>query len=78
MEIARGVAVEVVNALGQRQHRIALTGVIAGRDFPVVWVCRPDEWQAAQEANRDPEGMPYPAEDVTVSSEHETPPPTRR
>jgi hypothetical protein len=67
MEIRRGIAVEVVNAFGQRQARVALTGVIAGRDFPVVWVCRREEWEAAYREHREPEGMPYPAEDVRVA-----------
>lgn len=36
-----------------------------GRDFAVVWICRPEEWEAAQAEGREPEGVPWPAEDVT-------------
>jgi len=42
----------------------ALSGVIMGDDFPVVWVCREEEWQAAQEEGRDAEGVPWPADAV--------------
>lgn len=66
MEITSGALVEVVNARGERTERVALSGVVAGRDFPVVWVCRPAELEAAEAEARDPEGVPWPAEDVQV------------
>ena len=53
-----------MNARGERTVRIALTGVIAGRDFPVVRVCMPEEVEAARRENREPAGVPWPAEDV--------------
>jgi hypothetical protein len=37
-----------------------------GRDFLVVWICRPEEWIAAQAEGHEPEGVPWPAEDVTL------------
>jgi hypothetical protein len=37
---------------------------VAGQDFPVVWLCPHEEWEAAAKENRDPEGVPFPAEDV--------------
>lgn len=49
---------------GELLERIAITGVMEGDDFPVVWVCREEEWQAAQAENREPDGLPWPAEDV--------------
>lgn len=49
---------------GAEHHEIALAGVVAGTDIPVVWACREDEWQAATGKGREPEGMPWPAEDV--------------
>ena len=64
MGIARGDRVIVENALGERSERVAMTGVVQGHDFMVVWVCRPDEWEAAQREGRDPVGMPYPKDDV--------------
>ena len=64
MEINRGDVIEVVNALGEHQRRVALTGVVDGHDFRVVWVCRSEEWAAARREGRVPEGIPYPEEDV--------------
>ena len=47
--------------------RRALTGVVMGRDFQVVWVCSEAEWEAAQAERREPEGVPWPAEDVKLA-----------
>ena len=44
----------------------ALGGAIAGGDFAVVWACSPAEWDAATAEGREPEGIPWPAEDVKV------------
>ena len=64
MSIGPGDSVEVINAWGVRSERVALTGVIAGRDFPVVKVCYPEEIVAAEQEGREPEGAIWPAEDV--------------
>lgn len=64
MNITAGDRVEVVNARGERTERVALTGVVAGRDFPVVRVCFPNEMEAAIAEGRDPQGLAFPAEDV--------------
>jgi hypothetical protein len=64
MEIRAGDHVEVVNARGERTERVALTGVIRGRDFPVIRVCTVEEYDAAQREGRDPDGVPWPVEDV--------------
>lgn len=42
----------------------AVTGVIDGDDFPVVWVCGEAEWQAATADRRDPQAVPWPADSV--------------
>ena len=64
MDIKAGDQVVALNARGERSERIALTPVVMGRDFLVVWICRPDEWIAAQSEGRSPDGVPWPAEDV--------------
>jgi hypothetical protein len=51
-------------------ERRALTDVVMGHDFKVVWVCTEDEWQAAATAGRQPEGVPWPAADVESLPEH--------
>lgn len=67
MQITRGQRVLVRDAMGQQLERVALTGPKRGEDFPVVWVCRVEEWQAADAEGRDPEGVPWPREDVLVA-----------
>jgi len=44
--------------------RRAISGVVDGKDFPVVWVCKEGEWEEAREQGREPQGWPWPAEDV--------------
>jgi hypothetical protein len=64
MAITAGDRVDVVNAWGEHTERIALTGVVQGRDFEVVVVCMPDEISAAEQEGREPEGSAWPVEDV--------------
>lgn len=63
-EIVPGCHVSVTDRRGQTHLRRAITPVVQGMDIEVVWVCRSDEWDAARADGRDPEGMPWPAEDV--------------
>ena len=67
MEIKRGDTVTVRTAFGDRLERVALSTVEMGRDFPVVWVCSPTEWERRDEAVGGPEGLPWPAEDVELA-----------
>jgi hypothetical protein len=60
----RGAKVTVRNAAGNELPKRALSGVERGGDFPVVWVCREQEWEAAASEGREPDGLPWPAEDV--------------
>jgi hypothetical protein len=69
MAIGHGDRVLALNARGERNERIALTGIVRGRDFPVIWICRPEEWVTAQAEGCEPEGVPWPAEDVQPVSE---------
>ena len=64
LQIAGGMEVQVRDSQGRAHIRIAVSGVTRGRDFLVVWACHPEEWQAAQAAEREPEAVPWPAEDV--------------
>ena len=59
-----GDVVEVEDARGELLRRRALTDVVDGRDFEIVWVCRVEEWAAAQKEGREPDKVPWPAEDV--------------
>jgi hypothetical protein len=62
--ITPGTSVRARARDGELLDRRAITGVVAGGDFPVVWVCRDEEWRTAQDEGREPEGLPWPAEDV--------------
>ncbi len=64
MEIEPGKAVYVRTALGETLPRIAVSGVVQGGSFPIVWVCREDESRAAVSEGREPDRVPWPAEDV--------------
>lgn len=63
-EIIPSSKVIIRDALGRELPKIALTGVMMGEDFPVIWACRESEWEAARSEERPPEGVPWPAEDV--------------
>jgi hypothetical protein len=68
-EIKPGLVVVARDAEGEDLPRRALTGVVDGHDFPVVWVCREEEWTEAEQEHRKPEGAPWPAEDVSIVSD---------
>jgi hypothetical protein len=65
-EIERGTAVLAACADGKTRELRALTGVVAGGDFAVVWACSQRRWDAAEAGGEEPEGIPWPAEDVRV------------
>jgi hypothetical protein len=62
--IGYGDLVTATDAEGVQLPKRALGGVIQGDDFPVVWVCREEEWEASRREGREPEGVPWPADDV--------------
>lgn len=67
--IQSGDHVVAVDAEGELLPRRALGGIVDGEDFPVVWVCREEEWDAAQRESREPEGVPWPAGDVRAAGQ---------
>jgi hypothetical protein len=67
MTVQPGSTVLARTAFGDELVRIALTGVEMGRDFPVVWVVVPYEWEIAQGEGREPDATPWPAEDVRLA-----------
>ncbi len=66
-EINPGDAVLVRDALGADLPRRAVSGVVQGRDFAVVWVCLEEEWAAARGDEHAVHALPWPAEDVRVA-----------
>lgn len=67
--IMPGDLVLAVDAFGRTNMRRAITPVVEGADFPVVWICSEAEWKAAESENREPEGIPFPFEDVRLAED---------
>jgi hypothetical protein len=65
-EFRNGDVILVRDGRGHELRKRALGPVRQGGSFEVVWACREEEWQAAQREGREPEGMPWPAEDVSA------------
>jgi hypothetical protein len=66
IETSKGQPIEVQDALGKRLRRVAAGPVDPGYDFAVVWACRQEEWDAAQQEGREPDCVPWPIEDVRI------------
>lgn len=64
-DIKIGDIVSVLSTTGPLR-RVAVTGVVRGRRFPVVWVCAEKEWEIASRLGREPDAVPWPAEDVRL------------
>jgi hypothetical protein len=65
-----GVKVLARDALGDLLERRAITGVETENGNQVVWLCKEQEWLAAESEDRQPEGFPWPAEDVSADTAH--------
>lgn len=67
-EIQRGDVVLARTALDTWVRRRALSGTVKGMDFPVVWVCREEDWERASAESNNPDAgaVPWPAEEVRV------------
>jgi hypothetical protein len=70
-ETKQGDHVWAKDAAGELLPRRAVTGEINGYDFPVVWVCREEDYEESLRHTYPPErgdfsapGMPWPIEDV--------------
>lgn len=63
-----GDRVTIESATGPVTKR-ATTGVVPGERFEVVWAAREEEWQSAQAEGRDPNAIPWPAEDVRLAED---------
>lgn len=68
-QFGHGDQLIVRNGRGRDIRCRAISGVMMGDDFPVVWACQEGEWEAAAVEDRPPEGAPWPAEDVRLPRE---------
>jgi hypothetical protein len=71
-EIQYGDLVVAIDAAGKGLPRRALGGPVKGVSFMVIWVCREEEWHAAQREGRQPDGVPWPVEDVHLKQAAES------
>lgn len=61
MAIEAGMLVEAMTASGTTVRMRATGQPVQGRDFPVVWVCTEEEWDAAP---GEIAGIPWPLDSV--------------
>lgn len=54
----------LARAFDEMRERRAVTGVVEGATFKVVWVCKENEWRVARKEGREPDAVPWPAEDI--------------
>lgn len=85
-EVQAGDVIVVRTADDKELTKRALSPVVDGHDFPVVWAVWPEEYrqedtegEPARSHNRPylrvyPPGVPWPAEDVRVASNQESKP----
>jgi hypothetical protein len=69
-QIKTGQRVLVTDAFGSEKERVALSGIVQAPDLLVVWVASDEELAAAKAEGREPEGIPWPAEDVRPVKDH--------
>jgi hypothetical protein len=65
-DVGPGDRLLVRTAFGDEVPRRAVTSVVPGEKFRIVWVCSEEEWAQAQTAGREPEADPWPAQYVRV------------
>lgn len=65
--IEPGTIVTAKIATGGVVTRRAVSGVVDGLDFPVVWITTEEEWAASQREGRPADALPWPAEDVALT-----------
>ena len=65
--IDAGTWVSVTTVFGNVITKRATSPIITEGSFPIVWVCSPEEWDAALRENRPPNATPWPADDVVVA-----------
>lgn len=66
--LKRGDQVVAMSASDRLVERRAVSAVVDGNDFPVIWLCTEAEWRAAHSEKREPAAIPWPAEDVHPSA----------
>lgn len=66
MEIEHGTFLACETAGGGHATMRALGPAMQGLDFPVVWVCTPEEYEHQEATGEDPRGIPWPLTAVQI------------
>jgi hypothetical protein len=69
MQIERGTRLEATTASGEVVVVRALDRPTRGRDFPVVWVSTEEEYERAEQADDEPDGLPWPLDALVVAEQ---------
>lgn len=67
-DVRKGDRVLARNAYGEEVPMVAVSGLERGRDFPIVWVCLPEDFER-DGFERTDRWRPWPAEDVKAASD---------
>lgn len=65
-QIVKGDRVLATTAHGDRVPMVAMSGLTRGRDFPIIWVCLPGDFER-DGFERTDFWRPWPAEDVEAA-----------
>jgi hypothetical protein len=68
MEITAGDRVLATTAYGTQTPMLAMSGVTRGRDFPIIWVVLPIDFER-DGFDRTEHWRPWPAEDVVLADD---------
>lgn len=66
MNIHPGMRVRVTTASGEQVPMISVSGEVAGKDMPVVWVTSVDEYRTSQESAYR---LPWPSQYVKAEAD---------
>jgi hypothetical protein len=69
MQIIPGDHLAARTARGTTVPRRAVSGVVAGNMFKIVWVCEESEYRAAASEHREPNATPWPANAVEKAAD---------
>ncbi len=64
MNITRGDHVQATTASGETITMRALGSPEPGYTFEVLWVATEDEWDRAEAAGTEPDGLPWPTDAI--------------
>jgi hypothetical protein len=69
MGIKPGDQVFAITSSGMSLPRRAVSGIEeTGHAFPIIWICRDDEYESALQEGRSPSGTAWPADAIRLAT----------